>query len=453
MRTRRDILATAAASLAAPQISLAQQSVAPWAYNRATAKAARTVLAPTNADEAVSAFVEAKRSQGGFAIRSGGHCFEGFSQHDALQIDMGALSGIEWASDDVITAGPGATIGDVNQFLGPTGHVLPAGFCQGVALGGHISGGGVGLYARRFGLAADHLVSAQVVLANGALVEASEASHPDLFWALKGGGAGSFGLVTSYSLRVRKVPRTALLQFVWDGSAAELAPFLADWHRLAESLPRAFGAVMFLRHMGAGRMVAELYLQSTAADETTRDLAGRIYALRQPVADPDVKIGPPHQIADAMWSRGHNPAENVKIMSDYLKEPVPTVVWLRFLEQLAISPTLETTVALDLLGGAVDDLEPSATPYPHRGTGQMLAQFILDLRDKDPSDQLARFRSLKDTLADYASGGGYSNYPDRELRDYASRYWGENLPRLQSVKAKYDPENLFRHPQSVPLPS
>lgn len=455
--TRRGFAATGIAALLATRAGIAQaqtvQLPSAWAFNIRTALTPARIAAIRSEADAQSALAAARAAGQGFSLRSGGHCFEGLSQHRQTVLNLGPLNHVEMLGSDRLRVGPGARIGDLNAVTGPLGRVLPAGFCQGVGIGGHIGGGGLGLYARPFGTASDHLEAARVILADGRAVTASADNHPDLFWALRGGGSGSFGIVTDFTFRLRPVSRVIYIQIFWEGRPKDVAPVVAEWQRRAATLPNGIGAAMFLRAQGGGLVQAHLILHSVVAEDQAIPAARMMHAIAPPRIDPIVTILPPHEVAEAIWPRDYNPSFATKLVANLQTRPTSSGRWLQVLQAMAAREDQALSINLDLLGGAVDDPAIADTAFPHRGTTLMTAQYELRLNDRTPkAEQVRWMRALQAITAADASKAAYINYPDRDLDDFANRYWGPNLPRLQAIKARYDPGNVFRHDQSVPLP-
>jgi FAD/FMN-containing dehydrogenase len=460
--TRRDFLATAGATLALAKTASAQppgldwQSQTPpgWAFNTRTELAAARVARVSSEAGAQAALVQARAPGQGFALRSGGHCFEGFSQHSQTVIDLGPLDHVEMLGPDRMRVGPGAMLGEVNAVTGPRGMMLPAGYCQTVGVGGHIGGGGIGLLGRPYGLACDHLLAARVLLADGTIVKASDDSHPDLFWALRGGGSGSFGIVTDFTFQLRPVSSAIHVEYFWEFTPEILAPIVSEWQRLTQFLPRAITSVMFLRALGNGLVQARMFLHSIEGEDTAIPAARMMHDIAPASIDPRITIASPHEIADTIWPRDYAPSHDTKIAANFQTRPSAPGRWLQVLTAMAQRDDQFLSINLDLKGGAIDDPPIAATAFPHRGTSIMTAQYELRFNDRRPRQaQLDWMRALQAITAVDANEMAYVNYPDLDLSDYATRYWGPNLPRLQAIKARYDPGNAFRHAQSVPLPN
>ena len=146
-------------------------------------------------EDVVETVALARRSRIGLAVRSGGHCFGGESSTPGVLIDVGPMDGVA-ISDGLATVGAGARLGDLYDALDGQGRTIAAGCGPSVGIAGLTLGGGLGLLGRTYGLTSDQLVAAQVVLADGRVVDCDEHRHADLFWALRGAGGGRFGVVT-----------------------------------------------------------------------------------------------------------------------------------------------------------------------------------------------------------------------------------------------------------------
>jgi FAD/FMN-containing dehydrogenase len=461
-QSRRRFLTTASVGILAAPLVQAQSlgtgeraaAQSGWAFNARTAIVPAQVAQPRSQAAAQLALRQAQDAGHGFALRSGGHCFEGFSQHRKMVIDLGGINHVTMIDVDRVRVGPGAQVGDVNAVTGPRGLMLPAGYCQTVGVGGHIGGGGIGLLARPYGLASDHLVSAQVILADGSVVTASADSHADLFWALRGGGSGSFGIVTDFTFHLRSVDRAIYVEYFWEFAPDIVAPIVAEWQKRARTLPRDITSVMFLRAIGNGLVQARMFLYAVADEAATIRASQMMHDIAAPSIPPRVSIQRPHDIANEIWPRDFAPSYDTKIAGNFQIRPTPPAQWLHILTELVQRDDQFLSINLDLLGGAIDDPAISASAFPHRGTAMMTAQYELRFDDTRPRHaQRDWMRRLQAITAQDANDAAYVNYPDRDLAQYATRYWGPNLTRLQAVKARYDPGNVFRHAQSVPLPA
>jgi len=163
------------------------------------------------------------------AVRGGGHNYAGLSTTTGLVIDLSQLSGVEIASDGRMTVGGAATNADVLDATLGGPWILPGGTCLSVGVGGLVLGGGIGYHSRWAGLTSDRLRSARVVTASGEVVTASADEHPELYWALRGGTGGTFGVCTAFAFEAAPVPAGEIVyyRFAWTGADAALAMLVA----------------------------------------------------------------------------------------------------------------------------------------------------------------------------------------------------------------------------------
>lgn len=354
------------------------------------------------------------------------------------------------AGADTLIAGPGATLAGVNSLTTVTGRVLPAGYCQTVRLGGHVGGGGLGILSRAYGLASDHLLSARVVTASGQVVTASKDAHADLFWALRGGGSGSFGVVTQSRFALRAVPEATLIQMHWNLPIGDCAAFLAEWQEVNLRLDRGMGSYLYIARRGAGVIQMRSRLISVADHAVSVAGAQRLYAIARPARDPVVLQSGFGVVADRMWPKAHYPQEHAKIGSNFLTGAARVGTWERVVAALDRDGAFAQTVTLETLGGAVDDIAPSDTAFVHRGDAAFLAQFDMPVPPgADAVARIAAMREVQGILAGEGAAGAYVNYPDLDLPDWQAACWGANYARLVEVKTAYDPQDVFRHAQSV----
>jgi hypothetical protein len=405
--------------------------------------------------QAVGSAVRWAKANGvGFAIRSGGHSYEGFSQNSDLVIDVRGISTIAVSADrKSVSIGAGASLGSVYKALAPSHLAIPAGTCFPVGVAGHALGGGFGLLGRPLGLACDNILSMEVVDASGNILHASAQENPDLFWALRGGGNGSFGVVTRFNFRASRVNMVAKFAITWNKPVAQAVKIVLAWQQWLGSLPPAITCTLHLtRESGATIKVhvAGLSVESESKliDEVRRlqKLAGTADLLSTSTLSFDK--------AATIFNGGGPSYESVlmKAKSDYVTEPLTDQGALALLEGLQKSPG-EIAVLLDSYGGAINKVASDATAFAHRGNTRFLIQYFMQWENPAASQtNIAMMRTLYAAMRPFVSGQAYVNYCDLDLGEgYARAYWGDNLPRLRQIKAAFDPNNVFRHAQSVPL--
>jgi FAD/FMN-containing dehydrogenase len=388
-----------------------------------------------------------------FALRSGGHSYEGFSQSASVVIDTRLMSKIELdTAAGSITVGAGAAIGDIYKQIGPKGFAIPAGSCPTVGISGHTMGGGFGLLARPFGLACDSLQSVELIDPQGRIVAVDQQRQPDLFWACRGGGGGSFGAVTSFRYKLHPVGQIVVFGITWSLDAARAAKVMKAWQAWAPHAPNAITSIFKLAKRADGRIQAHCAGQSVGSvSQVGQELKG-LLGIVQPDAAPVIKSKTFLAAVDYFSGGWSYVSTYSKCKSDYVLSPLSDEGIATLIDGLLRLPANAIIPICDAYGGAVADVAPAATAFARRaGTLYCIQYYSSWVAAKDTPAYLARMAALYASMRPFVSGGAYVNYCDLELADWADAYWGANLARLKQVKSAFDPDNVFRHAQSVPL--
>ena len=391
-----------------------------------------------------------------FAVRSGGHSYEGFSQSGDLVIDVRGMAAVQLSADrKSVSIGSGASLGVVYKALEPSGRAIPAGTCFPVGIAGHSLGGGFGLLGRSFGLACDSVLSMEVVDPSGSVLNVNAQDNPDLFWALRGGGNGSFGVVTKFNFRTSAVNTVAKFAITWKKPVPQGAKIVLAWQEWLDNLPPAVTCTLHLTKEPGG--LIQVHIAGLSVD-TESKLKAELNRLQRLAGSADLQSTSTLTFARAATIfNGDGPAyESVlmKAKSDYLTQAMSEQGVLALLGGLQKAPG-EIAVLCDSYGGAINKIAPDAMAFAHRGTTKYLIQYFMQWESAGASDaNIAMMRSLYAAMRPHVSGQAYVNYCDLDLGDgYAKAYWGDNLPRLMKIKSAFDPKNVFRHAQSVPLAS
>jgi FAD/FMN-containing dehydrogenase len=402
------------------------------------------------------------------AVRSGGHSYGGWSTGTGLVVDVSPLDTVT-VGEGQVTTGAGARLIDVYTAVAARGAGIAAGSCPTVGITGLTLGGGIGVLTRAWGLTCDDLVAAQVVTADAQVRECDENADADLFWALRGGGGGNFGVVTSLTLRTHPVGDLALGFVSWPWTRA--AAVVAGWQTWMSRAPEALWSTLHLEtgtdgpavsihavHVGTAREISTLLdgLVAVAGAPSYRESGTRSYrdvmlleagCLGRSVAQCHLQ----GTTADGQLGRETYLAKSVvasrALTSDAIRALIDGVGSLA-----GRSDTGGGAVLLDSLGGAVARLASSATAFPHRDAF-LVAQLIGSWGAAAPAaigDATAAWlRQLQTTVRPLIGPGAYVNYADADLQDWADAYYGANYARLRQVKARYDPDRLFDFPQAV----
>ncbi|WP_117213670.1 FAD-binding oxidoreductase [Allorhizocola rhizosphaerae] len=392
------------------------------------------------------------------SIRGGGHHACGYSLvDDGLVIDVRGLGRISFdPGAATVVAGAGCGWRDVDQvtYVGH-GYAAPGGECPTVGNAGYSMGGGYGFLSRRYGLACDHILAAELVDADGRVLRVTEDEHPDLLWALRGAGGAGFGVVTRLKYRLDPVPRT-----IFGGA---IAWPLDD----AEAVFRAY------RDMYVGREEDRLSLYLALMAEPYPHGQPVLMAYGMHVGPPD---GADKQLAPLRAAAGEPVFDTFGLMSYYdLQQALGSEImyglqlkwrggffreggfgdqaFASIVDAFRHVPSGYSMARFDLLGGgAIGAVAADATAFVHRSSMFNISIIAQWVRGNETEANLRWTEELMIALAPHLSGEVYQNYADEELEDWPSAYYGTNYARLQEVKRRYDPADFFHHPQSIRLP-
>jgi FAD/FMN-containing dehydrogenase len=414
---------------------------------------ARTTLTPQlralcKTVNAVTVMVNWCRSNNlAFAIRCGGHSYEGFSQSTSVVIDTRLMDAIGVDSKtNTATVGAGASLGALYRAIAPYKLAFTGGSCPTVGVSGHLLGGGYGYLARPFGLACDSLQSVDLVDPDGRPVHADATENPDLFWACRGGGGGSFGVATGYTVQLQKVATVIVFRAGWPAfSAASAAAAMKAWQAWAPQAPATIDSNLVIATGANGTVYMHAAGQSVG---TLQELQRELKALPKAQSLFIKQM----TFIDAVTYFAGAPGYPVQIMkgkSDYATAPLSDDGLAALMRGVAGNSMY---VVCDAYGGAMAKIASDATAFVHRaGTLFCLQYGSVWTSPADTPKRLDEMRQFYATMRPYVSGAAYVNYCDTDLPDWADAYWGQNLPRLKQIKSAFDPSNVFRHAQSIPL--
>jgi FAD/FMN-containing dehydrogenase len=404
------------------------------------------------------------------APRSGGHCFAGRSSTEGIVIDVSPMRSVS-VSGGVATIGAGARLGAVYDALDANGLAVPAGCGPSVGIAGLALGGGLGILGRRHGLTSDSLLEAQVVLADGRIVECNERNEPDLFWALRGAGGGNFGVVTSLAFRTVPAPAATAFHLIWPHACA--AAVVDAWQHSAPAAPDEMAASLLLVAPGEPErpLVANVFGAMLGTEPDARELLDGLVARAGAEPDSafldhmpyrevkrylaelgDAMAGEDDRIGDAPNAE---PSGHSFSKSGFFRGPLPREAIEALVENLAEGRVAGQSRELDFSpwGGAYNRVPAEATAFSHRAELFLLQHVVVTGPDASATgtEDARRWLGRSWNLArPWGSGGVYPNWPDPDLVDWARAYHGANLERLVNIKRRYDPEGFFRFHQSVP---
>ena len=382
------------------------------------------------------------------SVRGGGHNVAGKAVTEGgLMIDLSPMKGIHVDRERrTIRAHGGVTIAELDRTAALFGLATPSGVVSSTGIAGLTLGGGVGWLMGRYGMAVDNLLSAEVVLASGEVVTASDETDPDLFWAIRGGG-GNFGVVSSFEFRAHPVTNVLSGPIMHSLDAApELLAFYRDF---CTDLPDELGTQAAFLHApdGSGAKLCGVAICHCAAEAQQAEADLRpLRTFGSPAAD--------------MIQRVPYPAANTGV--DWLFDPGTLNYWksafFAELSDAAIAvlidaferaPTERCALVIEHFHGEATRVPAIATAYPHREPGHNLLLISQWTDPADTDEGIAWARTTFEALGPYMAERSYTNYLSADDHDRVRQAYGVNHERLAELKRRYDPSNLFHLNQNI----
>ncbi len=401
------------------------------------------------------------------ATRSGGHCFGGRSSSAGVVVDVTPMDSVT-VSDGGASVGAGARLGAVYDALQEHGLAIPGGTCPSVGIAGLTLGGGLGILGRSHGVTSDHLVGAEVVLADGRILRCDEHHHGDLFWALRGGGAGNFGVVTSFDFRTVPAPEATNIHATWPPSEAAAA--IAAWQAWSPTGPDGLAASLKVTSTGDPDQPPSVDLYAAVvgteldATELLDDLVVRvgsdpISARHTRMSFPETRrfwaeLGAAEQEASPRTPVEATQRVHLHAKSEFFRRPLPGDAIAGLVEAFTADRVAGESRELDFMpwGGAYNRVASDATAFVHRDALFQLKHSAM----LDPAVTAAAAAAAQRWVSrswasvhPWGSGRVFQNFTDPDLEDWAGAYYGANYDRLARVKARYDPGGVFRVHQSI----
>ncbi|CAA7054567.1 unnamed protein product [Microthlaspi erraticum] len=445
------------------------------------------IVAATHESHVQATLVCAKINGIQIRIRSGGHDYEGLSYISSVPFVILDMNNLRSITVDVPNkkawVEAGATLGELYTKISEASKTLafPGGTCPTLGAGGHIAGGGYGNLIRKYGISVDHVVDAKLVDVNGNILDRSSMGE-DLFWAIRGGGGASFGVILSWKINLVEVPEILTVFKVNKTLEQGATDVLYNWQLVSSKLPPE----LFLRAMpqitkgaksGEKTIAVKFYAQFLGSAETLMEIINKklpglglkhedchemswinttLFWGNFPIGTPasvllDRPTGPP-----GAFSKGK---------SDYVKKTIPKEGMEKLWKTMLKFNNL--WMQWNPYGGVMDEIPSDATAFPHRKGNLFKIQYFALWTDANATSlNLGLMKELYEVAEPYVSSNpreAFLNYRDNdvgsnpsgetsveEAKIYGTKYFLGNLERLMDVKAKYDPENFFRYEQSIP---
>lgn len=414
-----------------------------------------------------SALAFAKAQKLAIVPRSGGHGYAGYSTTEGIVLDLGLMNSIT-IGEGSATIGAGAKLVDIYDQLGSKGVCIPAGSCPTVGIGGLTLGGGIGIVDRAYGLTCDNLISAEVVLADGRVIQCDRQNHPDLFWALRGGGGGNFGVVTQFTFKTHTTADITTFDSYF--AFSDFVKVMQAWQTWPETLPNHIWAQAIPAwNSSANPPVIQIraFCIGSIADMTPHwehflQLAGATPVWVSQITQPyrtvmlsgcgELNIPACH--VQGYSPQGQYPRNAFAASSDFFADAIGED-GLLVLKQAILDSQMAGNygmMIMDLMRGAIDQFAPDETAFVHRGalfSVEYYTWFPAGTANSRVDSAQVWVNSFRQTLKPWTTGGAYVNYIDPLITNWETAYYGSNYPRLQQVKATYDPDWLFKIPQGV----
>lgn len=406
------------------------------------------VVRPADAADVAAAVAFARDNELVLSVRSGGHDSLGRSTNDGgLVIDLRSIADIV-VDGDLVTIGGGARWGEVATALAPHGLALSSGDTKSVGVGGLTLGGGVGWFVRLWGLAIDSLVSAEVVLADGRVVTASETSEPDLFWAIRGGG-GNFGVVTRFTFRARPLPDGVVSGAIDLALDADLATVFTRWRDAVRTAPEQLtttylGMPPFGEEMPSSSQI--VFVWAGGEVEAAAAAIAPLLAIPGVTGHTISAVAYADVLMDEQPDAAEVNAPAIAMVDD--NGFAATFDDDLIAELVAVKRELgDTVLMVRLLGGAYGRVAPDATAWGYRDTEAWIISAAFYPEGEIFDAQAPRARALWSRLDPWLAGmyGNFSSLPDPVERMHPP----QTLARLRTIKAQYDPANLFHRTHNI----
>jgi FAD/FMN-containing dehydrogenase len=413
-------------------------------FNQAGSPAA-IVRAKAN-DDIITAIRFARDHHLALSVRSGGHGLSGLATNNGgLVIDLARFNAVEILDParHLVRIGAGAKWGDVAKALEPHGLAISSGDTNQVGVGGLTLGGGIGWMVRKYGLTIDSLEAADLITADGRALHVSAQEHPDLFWAIRGGG-GNFGVVTSFDFHAQPSGEIVGGTVIYDTAEAENV--LSAWARSMREAPEELSSTIVLFPGFGPQAPAQIMVLLCYAgdDEAKANEAIKPFLQLGAVRSQNIQRKPYH----AMLEDAVSPPPSLRLVGQdgFLKTLSPeAIATLAANYGQAGKPIAQ----IRALGGAVDRVSPEAMAFAHRGNEALV--IVPAFAPKDASDeQVQQIRQAAwQPLAPMANGTYLNFLSDASEASVASVYPSATYARLAHIKATYDPDNIFNQNQNI----
>jgi len=419
-----------------------------FSYNKLFNWYPNAIFTPSTYNEVQYVLQQCINNHLSFYVRSGGHCSEQTIPRGYI-IDLRNFTSIvPDTNTNTVTIGAGCRLGDVISTLGAINYAIPTGTCPSVGLSGLALGGGIGLLVRNFGLTCDSIISMQVLTANNGLITVSQDSFPDLFWALRGGGHNSYGIVLEYTFQMYYIPTVSMLELRWDWDPKTFYEVYNAWQKWVTTLPPTISAEAVFKYKNGRARLSVNALKVGA----------------EPFTEWEDVFLPYHPSSELLYTGNYLGAAEIfasnytypfsKAKSKYFFKPLPkggvdvAIQYMNLLqnEQCPYETFWEFGAGKP---GAIANFKTAY--FPRQAFGYAFV-FIYWPNESQETAALNLINATYRQMEPFTSPYSYNNLTDYDLgANYLHAYYGSHVDRLIQIKNVYDPDNIFNWTQGIPL--
>lgn len=387
--------------------------------------------------------------------RSSGHSSAGFSINDGMVIDLSRMNSVYVdAKNRLAVVESGACFHKLNAALSDEGLHVPGGGCDEVCVGGYMQGGGYGFTSREFGMNCDNVAEVKVLLWNGRTVTANGDTNVDLYWAIRGGMGGNFGVLLSITYRLHSIGPMWGFGLSWGAADAPavLAKLQSEYMKgsdveklgyqcalmIADQEPRLYMRGLYHGSKDEGRNAVRPLKKMPGATPDI-ELCGSYVDLNRTLLEKPVPI--PTAPDDVLEEK----------QSGYVADFIDIEHWKAVVEFMATSPNPWNDIGIEPYGGAISRSD-DGNSFIHRDVYMNLFLEVFWFRPEERGRVVAWLDKFMAMMAPHMNGEAYQNYPRPGVPDAQKSYWADYYGTLQTVKAKYDPDEWFGNAQSITLP-
>lgn len=385
-------------------------------------------------------------------LRSGGHSFEGHSTGPGIILDLRRMNRIQIdKASKTARIQTGCRLFQVAKTLSEQGLMLPAGTCPTVGIAGVTLGGGIGMSSRRYGLTCDQIQSLTAITADGRVLKVTDREEADLFWACRGGGGGNFALISEIEFKVQAVDEVIFFQYRFAAQDAE--GVFEQWQETAPHISRDITANLSLAGSPeSGMGVVKITGQSLARNSTGQLSPKKISAALEPtlrrfktVKEPTVAVKS-YLKAVVIFAGGETEDPvRFKAGSDIAMEKLSSRGIQTLVQEMGKVTSGTVTVIFDSWRGAIADVKPADSAFPHREALFGVQYYSQWTRQREDTARIEAVRQVQAAMKPYFSGRHYVNYIDRGVTNAEAAYFADNAARLREIKRAYDPNGFFKN--------